>query len=180
MGLLLLGQTAAATGDLLQAMGLATLPGKPAADFTLEDLTGEGVSLQQYRGQVVFLNFWATWCIPCRDDMPAMEQLHRRFQPQGLAVLAVNLQETREQVESFFERHRLSFPALLDQSGSVSRAYTVMGLPTTFLISREGTALARGIGGKDWTRAEGHALIQGLLTGAGTRSRQETSLESGP
>jgi len=104
MGLLLLGQTATATSDLLQAMGMAKLPGKPAADFTLEDLTERRVSLQQYRGQVVFLNFWATWCSPCREEMPAMEQLHQRFQPQGLAVLAVNLQETREQVKSFFEQ----------------------------------------------------------------------------
>jgi peroxiredoxin len=180
MGLLLLGQTATATSDLLQAMGMAKLPGKPAADFTLEDLIGKQVSLQQYRGQVVFLNFWATWCIPCREEMPAMEQLHQRFQQQGLAVLAVNLQETREQVKSFFDQHRFSFPALLDHNGSVSRAYTVMGLPTTYVIGRDGVLLARGVGGRDWTRAEGQALIQGLLSAARMESGPKTSIESSP
>lgn len=180
MGLLLLGQTATATNDLLQAMGMAKLPGKSAPSFTLEDLSGKQVSLQQYRGKVVFLNFWATWCIPCREEMPAMEQLQQLFQRQGLVILAVNLKESPEQVKAFFDQHRLSFLALLDRNGSVSRAYSVMGLPTTYLIGREGTLLAQGIGGRDWTRAEGHALIRELLTTVRAGSEQDTGLKGGP
>jgi peroxiredoxin len=180
MGLLLLGQSATATDDLLQAMRMTKLPSRSAPSFTLEDLSGKQVSLQQYRGKVVFLNFWATWCIPCREEMPAMEQLQQLFQRQGLVILAVNLKESPEQVKTFFDQHRLSFLALLDRNGSVSRAYGVMGLPTTYLIGREGTLLAQGIGGRDWTRAEGHALIRELLTGARAEPGPETSVESSP
>jgi thiol-disulfide isomerase/thioredoxin len=88
LGLLLFGKAATASEHFLQAMGMAKLPGKPAQDFTLPDLDGNQVSLHDYRGKLIFLNFWATWCIPCREEMPAMEQLHRTFQPQGLAILA--------------------------------------------------------------------------------------------
>ena len=101
MGLLVLGQTATATDQLLGAMGMAKLPGKAAPNFTLLDVSGKQVSLQEYRGKAVFLNFWATWCIPCREEMPAMEQLHQLFQGQGLAILAVNLKESAEQVRRF-------------------------------------------------------------------------------
>ena len=165
IGLLLLGKTSSASEHLFLAMGMAKLPAKRAADFALPDLEGKQVSLQHYHGKVVFLNFWATWCIPCREEMPAMEQLHREFQPQGLAILALNLKESPDQVKAFFDQHRLSFTTLLDESGSVFRDYQVMGLPTTYLISREGQLLARGVGGRDWTRAEGKDLIRGLLVG---------------
>jgi peroxiredoxin len=177
IGLLMLGQTATATDQLLGAMGMAKLPGKAAPNFMLLDVSRKQVSLQEYRGKAVFLNFWATWCIPCREEMPAMEQLHQPFQGQGLTILAVNLKESAEQVKSFFDKHRFSFPALLDHSGAVSRAYGVMGLPTTYLISREGMLMAQGIGGRDWTRAEGHALIRELLTTVRAESGPKISVE---
>jgi peroxiredoxin len=179
VGALLMGKTAAASEHLFQAMGMAKLPAKPAPDFTLPDLTGQQVSLHDYRGQVVFLNFWATWCIPCREEMPAMERLHQAFQSQGLAILAVDLKETLDKVRAFFEQHRLSFTALLDESGAVFRDYQVMGLPTTYLISREGTLLARGVGGRDWTRAEGKDLIRGLLAGAPAGSKRAPDIAGG-
>ena len=179
LGLLLLGKAATASEHLFQAMGMAKLPGKPAQDFTLPDLEGRQVSLQHYRGQVVFLNFWATWCIPCREEMPAMEQLHQTFQPQGLAILAVNLKESPDKVKAFFDQYRLSYTALLDESGSVFRDYQVMGLPTTYLIGREGTLLARGVGGRDWTRTEGKDLIRALLAGVPTAPKSDPSLTAG-
>src|SRR5262245_45155181 len=96
--------------------------------------------------------------------MPAMEQLHQTFQAQGLAIVAMNLKDSREKVKAFFDRDQLSCTVLLAASGSVSQAYQVMGLPTTYLIGRDGVFLAQGVGGRDWTRAEGQALIRRLLT----------------
>ena len=113
---------------------------------------------------MVFLNFWATWCIPCREEMPALERLHQTYhQSQDFAVISIDYKESAEQVKAFFQKHALTFPALLDQSGSVSRDYLVSGMPTTYLIGRDGMLLARGVGGRDWTRAEALALIKALV-----------------
>jgi peroxiredoxin len=179
IGLLLLGSTPHATPDLFEAMGMTELPGKPATDLTLPTLDGTPVSLQSHRGKVVFLNFWATWCIPCREEMPAMEQLHQTFRSQGLTILAVNLKESPEQIKAFMDKYHLSFTALLDHDGSVFRDYAVTGLPTTYLISREGALLARGVGGRDWTKAEGKDLIRALLGGGSVESSRNKNLEGG-
>jgi peroxiredoxin len=163
LGLLLVGKAADAREHLLEAMGMAKVPPKAAPDFTLPSTDGQQVSLQQYRGKVVFLNFWATWCIPCREEMPALERLHQTYQTQDLAIISIDLKESADQVKVFFQKHSLSFPALLDQNGSVFRDYLVAGMPTTYLIGRDGTMLARGVGGRDWTRAEALQLIQELI-----------------
>ncbi|HSF29591.1 MAG TPA: TlpA disulfide reductase family protein [Candidatus Tectomicrobia bacterium] len=163
LGLLLGGKAADAREHLFEAMGMSKVPPKAAPDFTLPTADGQQVSLQQYRGKVVFLNFWATWCIPCREEMPALERLHQTYQAQDLAVISIDLKETAEQVKGFFEKHSLSFPALLDQNGSVFRDYLVAGMPTTYLIGRDGMLLARGVGGRDWTRAEAQQLIKELI-----------------
>jgi peroxiredoxin len=163
LGLLLVGGAADAREHLLEAMGMAKVPPKAAPDFTLPSTDGQQVSLQQYRGKVVFLNFWATWCIPCREEMPALERLHQTYQTQDLAIISIDLKESADQVKVFFQKHSLSFPALLDQNGSVFRDYLVAGMPTTYLIGRDGTMLARGVGGRDWTRAEALQLIQELI-----------------
>jgi peroxiredoxin len=163
LGLLVVGKTTDAREHLFEAMGLAKVPSKMAPDFTLANSDGQQVSLQQYRGQVVFLNFWATWCIPCREEMAALEQLHQRYQAQDLAIISIDLKESADQVKTFFQKHALSFPALLDQNGMVFRDYLVAGMPTTYLIDRDGTLLARGVGGRDWMRAEALQLIQELI-----------------
>ena len=164
LGLLLVGTAAEAQDHLYEAMGMSKVPPKAAPDFTLSTIDDKQVSLQEYRGKVVFLNFWATWCIPCREEMPALEQLHQTYQQsQDFAVISIAYKESAEQVQAFFQKHALSFPALLDQSGSVSRDYLVSGMPTTYLIGRDGMLLARGVGGRDWTRAEALDLIKALV-----------------
>ena len=163
LGLLWGGKAADAREHLLEAMGMAKVPPKAAPDFSLPNIDGQQVSLQQYRGKVVFLNFWATWCIPCREEMPVLERLHQTYHAQDLAIVSIDLKESADQVKTFFQKHSLSFPALLDQDGSVFRDYLVAGMPTTYLIDREGTLLARGVGGRDWTRAEALQLIQELI-----------------
>ena len=163
LGWLLGSEVAEAWEQLLDAMGMAKVPAKVAPNFTLSTVDGQQVSLEQYRGRVVFLNFWATWCIPCREEMPALEQLHQTYQSHALTILSIDLKESADQVKAFFQKHSLSFPALLDESGSVFRDYLVAGMPTTYLIDRDGTLLARGVGGRDWTRAEAIELIKELI-----------------
>jgi thiol-disulfide isomerase/thioredoxin len=144
----LVGKTTDAGERLFEAIGLTKVPPKAAPDFTLPSIDGTQVSLQQYRGKVVFLNFWATWCIPCREEMPSLERLHQTYHSQDLIIISIDLKEGAEQVKAFFQKHELSFPALLDQSGTVFRDYLVAGMPTTYLIGRDGTLLARGVGGR--------------------------------
>jgi peroxiredoxin len=164
LGLLWVAKAADAQDHLYEAMGMAKVSPKAAPDFTLPAVDGKQVSLQDYRGKVVFLNFWATWCIPCREEMPALERLHQTYQQsQDFAVISIDYKESAEQVKAFFQKHALTFPALLDQSGSVSRDYLLSGMPTTYLIGRDGMLLARGVGGRDWTRAEALALIKALV-----------------
>src|SRR5687768_9279585 len=164
LGLLVMGGATEAREHLFEAMGMAQVPPKVAPDFTLPTVDGQQVSLEAYRGKVVFLNFWATWCIPCREEMPALERLHQTYhQSQDFAVISIDYKESAEQVKAFFQKHALSFPALLDESGSVSRDYLVSGMPTTYLIGRDGMLLARGVGGRDWTRAEALDLIKALV-----------------
>jgi peroxiredoxin len=178
VGVLLIGRAAVATEHLFEAMGMTKVAGKAAPDFTLPSIDGQQVSLQQYRGKVVFLNFWATWCIPCREEMPGLEQLHQKYQSEGLVVLAIDLKESAEQVKTFFQKHGLSFPSLLDQQGSVFRDYLVAGMPTTYLIGRDGKLFARGIGGRDWTRAEAQELIRTLVKKGPTEAG--ASVKGGP
>jgi len=163
LGLLVMGKVSEAREQLFEAMGMAQVPPKVAPEFTLPTVDGEQVSLDEYRGKVVFLNFWATWCIPCREEMPALERLYQAYQAQGFAVISIDLKETADQVKAFFQKHALTFPALLDQNGAVFRDYLVAGMPTTYLISRDGMILARGVGGRDWTRAEALELIKELI-----------------
>jgi peroxiredoxin len=178
LGLLLVGKVADAREHLLEAMGMAKVPPKEAPDFTLPTTDGKQVSLREFRGKVVFLNFWATWCIPCREEMPALERLHQTYQSQDFAVISIDHKESAEQVKAFFQKHGLSFLALLDQDGSVSRDYLVSGMPTTYLIGRNGMLLARGVGGRDWTRAEALQLIKELIKPAPVA--QQPSLQRSP
>ena len=120
-------------------------------------------SLSALKGKVVFLNFWATWCGPCRDEMPSMEILYKRFKDKGLEILAVNCQENQEDVLAFMANYGLTFPALLDEDGRVSGAYGIQAIPTTFLINRDGRIILRLVGSINWDTEKIHAAIESLL-----------------
>lgn len=156
---------AAAATHYFQVLGLQ--PPKEeveAPDFSLKDLNGRNVRLADFRGKVVFLNFFATWCVPCRAEMPAMERLHRDFKGKGLVVLAVDIQESARTVRPFVRELKLSFPALLDEDGSVATMYAVRPVPATYLISRDGRIAWRAFGARDWDSADSRQYFSQLLS----------------
>lgn len=149
---------------LFRKLGINKLTQPTAApDFTLRDLNGNSVSLSNFRGNVVFLNFWATWCPPCRSEMPSMDRLYGQLRGRGFVVLAVDKQENRRQVEKFMKHYGLSFPALLDTDGKVSSLYGIRGLPSTFIIDSGGKIIGSKMGPKDWATPDVVAFFKSLL-----------------
>jgi len=130
----------------LEALAADTILGTPAPAFTTVNDAGDPVTLEDYRGQVVLLNFWATWCGPCRIEMPAFEAAYARYGEDGLVIVGVNNQETVEDVTGFRLEQALSFPLLMDETGAIQRAYGVRSYPSTFLINRDGAIIAQHFG----------------------------------
>ncbi len=135
----------------------------PAVDFSLKDLSGQEQNLSSYAGKLVFLNFWATWCGPCRAEIPSMEELYLELQNQGFVIVALNSQETDEQVADFVENVGMSFPVLLDTGGRVGAAYSIRAIPTTYIIDPQGYILGRMVGTRDWYTPEIISLVGDLL-----------------
>jgi thiol-disulfide isomerase/thioredoxin len=138
-------------------------PSPEAPDFTLRTLEDKTVSLSDYRGKVVFLNFWATWCGPCRSEMPSMEKLGQRFLNDAFIILAVDLREGEDEVASFVEEYGLTFSVLFDSSGAVGEMYGVRGIPTTFFIDPEGKVVGGAVGTRDWASDDAFNLIEHFL-----------------
>ncbi len=139
--------------------------GKVAPDFELPDLTEQDVRLSDYRGKVVFLNFWATWCKPCKEEMPSMEVLYRQFKDDGLVVLAVSIDRvtTKDDIPPFVKSMDLSFPVLIDSWGQTDKRYKLMGVPETYIIDQEGVLREKIIGPRDWTRLDNLQVVTQLL-----------------
>jgi thiol-disulfide isomerase/thioredoxin len=121
-----------------------------AIDFTLEELSGETLSMSDLTGNFVFLNFWATWCPPCREEMPSMEVLHQEMEGAPFRMVAVNVREDRQTVEPFIEEFGYSYPVILDRDGRLSTNYGVRGIPTTYFIGPDGTVLGMLVGTRYW------------------------------
>ncbi|MEX1254564.1 MAG: TlpA disulfide reductase family protein [Dehalococcoidia bacterium] len=119
---------------------------EPAPEFVLRDAEGNARSLADYRGQVVWLNFWATWCEPCKKELPDIQQLADQFAAGGLVVLTVNYQQSPERALNFWDELDLDLPILLDRTGGVYDQYKLQGLPDSFFIDREGVLRALQIG----------------------------------
>jgi thiol-disulfide isomerase/thioredoxin len=111
----------------------------------------------------VLLNFWATWCVPCREEMPALETLARELAPRGLAVVGVNFKESRAEVQAFVREHALRFPMLLDADGRTSQLYQVFALPATFVVDRRGNLVGTVLGIRDWVGPGARAYLDRLL-----------------
>ena len=138
--------------------------GKPLADFTLPDLQGRSVQLAALRGKVVFVNVWATWCPPCVEEMPTIQQLYERLHGKGLEILAVSLDALGAQVvESFMRTRQLSFPTLLDTKNVVQRLYRTTGVPESFIVDKRGILVEKVVGPRDWSHPQLLAQFERLL-----------------
>ena len=136
----------------------------PAPNFTLKSLSGEEVSLLQKRGNYVLVNFWATWCGPCKVEMPSLETLHQRFKTKNFSLLAIsNDMFGARIVEPFIKAHNLSFTVLLDQQLQVSNKFGVISLPTTFMIDPEGNIIGELRGAEDWASPDNILYVENLL-----------------
>ena len=142
--------------------------GYKAPAFTARNLKGNRVQLADYQGQVVILNLWATWCGPCRVEMPGLENLYRRYRSQGLEVLAVSLDKgSSDKVQTFADEYRLSFPVLLDSDGQVEHRYHTLTIPTTYVIDKKGMIVAEVDGAKNWESEETFEALEYLLKAPG-------------
>ena len=110
-----------------------------APDFSLPDESGAMVSLDDFDGQVVLINFWASWCGPCREEMPLLDELHQRYEPLGFTMLGVNVEEDSTAAQKFLQGTAVSFPILFDRENSVSKLYDVIAMPSTVIVGRDGT-----------------------------------------
>jgi len=147
-----------------------------APDFVLEDLNGHTVRLFDFRGKVVFINLWTTWCEPCRVEMPSMEALYRRLRDDGLVMLAVNADANdREAVELFVRKLGLTFPVLLDPDGVVPGRYGATGYPETFIVDRDGRVVAHEIGPHEWSEVR----FERRFAFSWNRGVRETGLRGG-
>ncbi|NIP72410.1 MAG: TlpA family protein disulfide reductase [Gammaproteobacteria bacterium] len=134
----------------------------PAPALALKDVDGTLHRLEDYRGRVVIVNFWATWCPPCRREMPSMERAWNRLKGHGVIMLAVDVGEDADTVFTFTADYPVTFPLLLDQEGDVVRAWPVLGLPTTFIVDPEGRLAYQAIGGREWDAPELLETIRAL------------------
>jgi peroxiredoxin len=161
---------AASVASLVQAAGLRTVDEpRPAIEFELPTVDGHLLRLQDQRGKVVLLNFWATWCPPCVHEMPLLEQLYQSLRQQPFVVWAVAMKENHDKVAPFMDQHRLHFPALLDTDGVVSTRYGLRGLPVTYLIDCSGNVVGQALGPREWTSEAVRTLLIALLSEPGCR-----------
>ncbi len=131
--------------------GLTRLPDPPPApDFALADIDGNVFRLSEYRGRVLVINFWATWCLPCRDEMPSMQRAWEQLEAEGILLLGINVGEDEDTIFQFTADYPVDFPLLLDRDSRVIGAWAVRGLPTTFVVGPAGRIVFRAIGSREW------------------------------
>jgi peroxiredoxin len=139
-------------------------PGFKVPSFTLPDINGKEVSLSDQRGKVVLVNVWATWCPPCRREMPSMQRLYEKFKGKNFEILAVSIDsEGREAVEPFMRKMNLTFPALLDPGETIRSLYGITGVPESFIIDQQGILVEKIIGPINWATPEVFRFIQDLI-----------------
>ena len=141
---------------------------KPPVSFsidklTLFDLNRKPVKLTEYQDTIVFLNFFATWCPPCRDEMPFMEKLHKANTNKPFRMVAVSVKESSEPVKTFFNKQRLTFTPLLDPNGDVGRHFRIRSIPTTFILDKKGKVLGVAMGPRDWSSKKSLTLFKHLM-----------------
>ncbi len=137
-------------GSLADPLLTPLSPPVAAPEFELEQYEGDPTRLADYRGVPVIVNFWATWCPPCREELPSMNRAWRKIREQGVMMLAVNVAEDEETIFAFLAEYPIEFPVLMDTDGRTVGSWPVKGLPTTFVVDPAGNMVYRAIGGRDW------------------------------
>lgn len=149
--------------DPLAAMKMARIPaGTVAAPFDLKSLNGPSVQLADMKGKVVLVNFWATWCGPCKEEMPAFERLRQKLDPERFVLLTITTDLQRDGITHFLANLQVQLPVLFDDNQEVSQAYLVRALPTTVLIDGRGTLVGRAVGPREWDAPQSLHLLQSL------------------
>ena len=131
-------------------------------DFKLSDLDGNEVSLSNYQGKVIMLNFWATWCPPCRNEMPSMESLYKKMEDNNFIILAINIQENISAVKDFIQKNKYTFPVILDETGTTSVKYQIRSIPTTYIIDTKGKIAGVYTGSRDWNSSDVVNILKAL------------------
>jgi peroxiredoxin len=165
------GASEPTVASLLKSVNLvAYRRGTIPPPFGSSTLDGQPLALTDLRGRVVILNFWASWCLECRAEMPRLEGLHRVYAARGLAIVGVNAREDARAARRHAEALGLTFPLVLDPDGKINALYGVIGLPTNFVVGRDGRAVAFGVGPHEWGSVPARALLEALLAEPASRA----------
>lgn len=141
----------------------AAVQAEKAPDFTLKSDSGDNVRLEEQRGKVVMINFWASWCAPCRKEMPLLEELHDRYEQAGFTLFGVNVEQNPEAAQKFLDDVGVTFPILFDPESTASRAYQVSAMPTTVMVDRDGNVRYVNRGYKEGDEAKYRDQIRELI-----------------
>lgn len=159
----------ATTKTQLEGLGFRVFADPPQAeDFVLQTIDRGELRLSSFEGKVVLMNFWATWCPPCIEEMPSMQRLYESLPRETFEILAINMQEDRDTVQQFISQHNFEYPILLDVEGGVAQRYAVRGLPTSYVIAPDGSMPAALIGFAHWDEPEFVEFFQDIAVGART------------
>jgi peroxiredoxin len=152
-------------GDLFSKIMINPIKGdKHAPDFSLKDLNGKKVEMRQFKGKVILINFWATWCAPCKEEMSSLEVLHQKFKEKNFILLTISVDYGGiKSVREFMGKHRYTFPVLFDPKSEALDLFDVKGIPATFIIDKKGRMIGRAMGPRDWKSPEVFSLINLLL-----------------
>jgi peroxiredoxin len=152
------------TERLFREMRIIEVPHiPPPVDFSLLDINGQQFTLSDFKGKIVFLNFWTTWCPECRIEMPSMEKLYKRLSSQDFTMIAVNLQEPALRVKTFLKKYPLTFSILLDSKGKIGQQFGIRAVPTTFILDKNGGIIGKALGSRQWDSKESMALFEHLI-----------------
>ena len=150
--------------QLFVDMGVETFPSSTSqVEIQLQDLYCTDVNISDFRGKIVFLNFWATWCPTCVVEMPSMEKLHRKLKDKDFALVSISLQDPAAEVKRFFKQNELTFTALLDSTGKTVPGFGIRAIPTTLILDKTGRIVGRVMGAREWDSRESIAMFEQLI-----------------
>jgi peroxiredoxin len=164
--------------QLFVDMGVETFPSRASQiEIQLQDLYGADVNISDFRGKIVLLNFWATWCPTCVVEMPSMEKLHRKLKDKDFALVSISLQDPAAEVKRFFKQNKLTFTALLDSTGKTVPGIGIRAIPTTLILDKTGRVVGRVMGAREWDSRESMAMFEQLIVESADDSNKSLSLQ---